>query len=225
MKSNQLNEDLLVSSYDYNLPENLIAKYPVTPRDSAKLLVYDRKSGKVTHTVFKNILDFVGNSHFVFNNTKVIKARIFGTKETGGKVELLLNRPYKDGFLVYIRGKVKRGTKLYFDKGLTAEVTQLLEDGSRIVNFKCEMENGKLKTIDFLDIVKILEEIGHVPLPPYIKREDEKIDEKEYQTIFAKKEGAVAAPTASLHFTDELLNKINKKSYLTLHVGAGTFKP
>jgi len=225
MKSDQINKDVLVSSYDYILPENLIAKYPVTPRDSAKLLVYDRKTDKITHAIFRNILDFVGDSHFIFNNTKVIKARIFGTKETGGKIELLLNRPYKEGFLVYIRGKVKKGSKLFFDKGLKAEVVELLDDGSRIVNFKCRMENGKWRVLEFLELVKILEQIGHVPLPPYIKRNDEKIDEKEYQTVFAKKEGAVAAPTASLHFTEELLNKIDKKSYLTLHVGAGTFKP
>ncbi len=226
MKSDKLmQKDILVSSYDYILPENLIAKYPATPRDSARLLVYDRKKDRIIHTVFKNILDFTEEKHFVFNNTKVIKARIFGNKDSGGRVELLLNRPYKDAFLVYIRGKVKRGTKIYFDKGLTAEVLELLEDGSRIVNFKWKMENGKWKILEFLELVKILEKIGHVPLPPYIKREDEKTDEKEYQTVFASKVGAVAAPTASLHFTDELLSKINKKSYLTLHVGAGTFKP
>jgi len=226
VKSDKLmQKDILVSSYDYILPENLIAKYPATPRDSARLLVYDRKKDRIIHTVFKNILDFTEEKHFVFNNTKVIKARIFGNKDSGGRVELLLNRPYKDAFLVYIRGKVKRGTKIYFDKGLTAEVLELLEDGSRIVNFKWKMENGKWKILEFLELVKILEKIGHVPLPPYIKREDEKTDEKEYQTVFASKVGAVAAPTASLHFTDELLSKINKKSYLTLHVGAGTFKP
>jgi len=219
-------KDLLVSSYDYTLPENLIAKYPVSPRDSAKLLVYDRKKSKIIHTVFRNILDFVGDKRFIFNNTKVIKARVFGKKETGGKIELLLNRPLeKDKFLVYIRGKVKKGTKLYFDKGLEAEVLELLEDGSRVVNFKLKMANGQWKILDFLELVKILENIGHVPLPPYIKREDEKIDEVEYQSVFAKKEGAVAAPTASLHFTNELLKKIEKKAYLTLHVGAGTFKP
>jgi len=218
-------KDLLVSSYDYDLPQNLIAKYPVTPRDSAKLLVYDRNKDKITHTVFRNISDFVGDKTFIFNNTKVVKARIFGVKESGGKVELLLNRPFKEGFLVYIRGKVRKGTKLYFDEGLIAEVVELLDDGSRVVKFKWKMENGKWKILGFLDLIKILEKIGHVPLPPYIKRDDEKIDEREYQSVFAKKEGAVAAPTASLHFTEELLNKIEKKAYLTLHVGAGTFKP
>ena len=213
-------KDLLVKSYDYTLPEELIAKYPANPRDSAKLLVYDRKKDEIIHTVFKNILDFVGDKTFIFNDTKVIKARVFGKKETGGKIELLLNRPFGDSFLVYIRGKVKPGTKLFFDRGLVAEVKELFEDGSRMVDFYREG-----KKLDFLEVVKILEEIGHVPLPPYIKRSDEEIDEKEYQTVFAKKEGAVAAPTASLHFTPELLNKIEKKAFLTLHVGAGTFKP
>jgi len=218
-------KDLLVSSYDYNLPEELIAKYPVSPRDEAKLLVYDRKRDKIIHTKFKNILDFTEKSAFIFNDTKVIKARIFGVKDTGGKIELLLNRPIKDKFLVYIRGKVKKGTKLFFDNNLLAEVEDLLEDGSRIVSFKLRIENGELRKLDFLELVNVLDEIGHVPLPPYIKRNDEKIDEKEYQSVFAKKEGAVAAPTASLHFTDELLSKIKEKYFLTLHVGAGTFKP
>ncbi len=217
--------DFSVESYNYDLPQDLIAKYPANPRDSAKLLVYDRKNDKIIHTIFRNILDFTDDMHFIFNNTKVIKARIFGKKESGGKVELLLNRPFNNKFQVYIRGKVKKGTKLFFDKGLIAEVIELLDEGGRIVKFKCKAENGKWKNLDFLELVKILEEIGHVPLPPYIKRKDEKLDESEYQSVFALKEGAVAAPTASLHFSNELLKKIKNKSYLTLHVGAGTFKP
>jgi S-adenosylmethionine:tRNA ribosyltransferase-isomerase len=215
-----MNKDLLVESYDYTLPKELIATYPITPRDRAKLLVYDRKNDKITHTTFDKILDFIGESHFIFNNTKVVKARIFGRKETGGKVELLLNRPFNDKFLVYIRGKVKINTELFFDKNLKAVVVVLNEDGSRLVEF---YQNDK--KIDFLKLVEVLNEIGHIPLPPYINREDEELDENEYQTVFAKNPGAVAAPTASLHFTDELLNKIKNKSFLTLHVGAGTFKP
>ncbi len=215
-----MNKDLLVESYDYTLPKELIATYPVTPRDKAKLLVYDIKNDKITHTTFDKILDFVGESHFIFNDTKVVKARIFGQKETGGKVELLLNRPFNDKFLVYIRGKVKIDTELFFDKNLKGVVKQLNEDGSRLVEF---YQNDK--KIDFLELVDILNEIGHIPLPPYINREDEKLDENEYQTVFAQNPGAVAAPTASLHFTDELLSKIKNKSFLTLHVGAGTFKP
>jgi len=212
--------DLLVESYDYSLPKELIATYPVTPRDCAKLLVYDRKTDTITHTIFKNILDFVDDSHFIFNDTKVLKARIFGKKESGGKIELLLNRPFEDNFLVYIRGKVKVGYKLFFDENLEAKVEKLNEDGSRIVSFY-----HFDKKLDFLSLVEILNKIGHIPLPPYINREDEKLDEEEYQTRFAKNYGAVAAPTASLHFTDELLNKIKNKHFLTLHVGAGTFKP
>jgi len=214
------NQDLLVNSYDYLLPKELIATYPVTPRDSAKLLVYDRKNDKIIHTIFRNILDFIGDSHFIFNDTKVVKARIFGKKETGGKIELLLNRPFEDKFLVYIRGKVKIGTKLFFDRNLKAVVFKLNEDGSRLVKFYQNEEE-----IDFIRLVDILNEIGHIPLPPYINREDESLDESEYQTIFAQKPGAVAAPTASLHFTDELLSQIENKNFLTLHVGAGTFKP
>jgi S-adenosylmethionine:tRNA ribosyltransferase-isomerase len=215
-----MNKDLLVESYNYTLPKELIATYPVTPRDKAKLLVYDRKNNKITHTSFDKILDFVGESCFIFNDTKVVKARIFGHKKTGGKIELLLNRAFEDKFLVYIRGKVKVDTELFFDKNLKAVVKKLNEDGSRLVEF---YQNDK--KIDFLELVEILNEIGHIPLPPYINREDEELDENEYQTVFAQNPGAVAAPTASLHFTDELLSKIKNKSFLTLHVGAGTFKP
>jgi len=212
--------DLLVESYDYSLPKELIATYPVTPRDNAKLLVYDRKTDTITHTIFKNILDFTKQSHFIFNDTKVLKARIFGKKKSGGKIELLFNRPFEDNFLVYIRGKVKVGYELFFDENLIAKVEKLNIDGSRIVSF---YQNDK--KLDFLSLVEILNKIGHIPLPPYINREDEKLDEEEYQTKFAKNYGAVAAPTASLHFTDELLEKIENKHFLTLHVGAGTFKP
>ncbi len=215
-----IDKDLLVESYDYSLPKELIATYPVTPRDSAKLLVYDRLNDKIIHTTFKNILDFTNDSHFIFNDTKVLKARIFGKKESGGKIELLLNRPFENQFLVYIRGKVKEGYKLYFDENLVAKVMKLNNDGSRLVEF---YQNDK--KLEFLNLIEILDKIGHIPLPPYINREDEKLDEEEYQTRFAKNYGAVAAPTASLHFTDELLNKIKNKHFLTLHVGAGTFKP
>lgn len=218
-------DPLKTSSYDYDLPKELIATHPVSPADNARLLVYDRATNSITHTTFKNLMDFLPQNLSVFlNDTKVIKARIFGTKETGGKIELLLNKPlFMDRYLVMIGGKVRVGTKLFFDENLNAEVLEINEDGSRIVKF---FQNDK--KLDFLELVDILNKIGHLPLPPYMNRSDDKEDEKDYQTLFAKNYGAVAAPTASLHFTPELLEKINTKysvNYLTLHVGAGTFKP
>ena len=218
-------DPLKTSSYDYDLPKELIATKPVSPADSARLLVYNRKENKITHTTFKNLMEVLPPDLSIFlNDTKVIKARIFGEKESGGKVELLLNKPlFMDRYLVMIRGKVKIGTKLFFDEDLIAEVIELNEDGTRVVKFF-----KKEKNLDFLELVDILNKIGHLPLPPYMNREDKKEDEKDYQTLFAKNYGAVAAPTASLHFTPELLEKINNKydvNYLTLHVGAGTFKP
>lgn len=218
-------DPLKTSSYDYNLPKELIATHPVSPADSARLLVYNRATNSITHTTFKNLMDFLPNELSIFlNDTKVIKARIFGTKETGGKIELLLNKPlFMDRYLVMIGGKVRVGTKLFFDENLNAEVLEVNEDGSRVVQF---FQNDK--KLDFLELVDILNKIGHLPLPPYMNRSDDKKDEQDYQTLFAKNYGAVAAPTASLHFTPELLEKINAKyevNYLTLHVGAGTFKP
>jgi len=223
MKSNL--DPLKTSSYDYNLPKELIATKPVYPADSAKLLVYNRGTDTITHTTFKSLMDVLPDKLSVFlNDTKVIKARIFGEKESGGKVELLFNKPlFMDRYLVMIRGKVKVGTKLFFPMNLQAEVLEVNDDGSRVVNF---IQDDK--KLDFLTLVEILNEIGHLPLPPYMNREDEEKDNKDYQTLFAKNYGAVAAPTASLHFTEELLEEINNKydvNYLTLHVGAGTFKP
>jgi S-adenosylmethionine:tRNA ribosyltransferase-isomerase len=216
--------ELLTESYDYTLPEELIASEPVYPRDHAKLLVYDRKTDTVTHTTFQHLLDFLPHCDIFLNDTRVIKARIFGKKESGGKVELLFNKPLDaHHYLVMIRGKVRVGSELFFDKGLKATVTALNEDGSRVVTFS---QNGK--EIRFETLVLLLDEIGHIPLPPYMQREDKKEDETDYQTLFAKNAGAVAAPTASLHFTPELFEKLKNTHpthTLTLHVGAGTFKP
>lgn len=216
---------LKTSSYDFFLPPEQIATSPAIPAHSAKLLVYNRKEDSITHAIFKDILNFLPEDLTIFlNDTKVIKARIFGEKQSGAKIELLLNKPlFMDRFLVMIRGKVKVGTILLFDENLTAEILELNEDGSRVVEFFKDK-----KKLDFSSLVEVLNKIGHIPLPPYINREDTKEDETNYQTLFAKKDGAVAAPTASLHFTKELLEKIEKKyglNYLTLHVGAGTFKP
>ncbi len=224
MMKNSL-DPLKTSSYDYFLPKELIASKPLYPADSARLLVYNRNNDTITHTTYKHLLDFLPKNLNIFlNDTKVIKARIYGKKESGGKTELLFNKPlFMNRCQVMIKGKVQIGTKLYFDKNLIAEVLQLNEDGTREVKFF--QDN---KQLDFLSLIEILNEIGHLPLPHYMNREDEKEDEKDYQTLFAKNYGAVAAPTASLHFTDELLERLNNNhniNYLTLHVGAGTFKP
>ncbi len=219
-----MSAELLTESYAYDLPEGLIASEPVYPRDSAKLLVYDRKSDTVTHTTFRHLLDFLPECDVFLNDTRVIKARIFGKKESGGKVELLFNKSL-DAYrsLVMIRGKVREGTQLFFDQALVATVETLNADGSRIVTFR---RNGE--PIRFETLVQLLDTIGHIPLPPYMQREDKETDERDYQTLFAREAGAVAAPTASLHFTPELfeaLKAAHPTHTLTLHVGAGTFKP
>jgi S-adenosylmethionine:tRNA ribosyltransferase-isomerase len=215
----------LTSSYDYELPKELIAKHPANPADSAKLLVYDRKNDTIIDTTFKDIMKYIPqNTKVILNDTKVIKARIFGKKESGGKCELFFNKPVDiDKFSVLIRAKVKLGTKLIFENSLQAIVVELIRDGSRVVEF---YKDDKKLTFD--ELVEILNSIGHIPLPPYMEREDEKDDEKDYQTLFAKNYGAVAAPTASLHFTPELFSEFCDRysvDYITLHVGAGTFKP
>lgn len=217
--------ELLTNSYDYNLPKELIAKYPANPKDSSKLLVYNRKEDKIYHQTFRDILDFIPkNTSIICNDTKVIKARIFGNKESGGKIELLLNKPISEKtYNVFIRGKVKVGTKLSFEKDLICEILELIEDGSRVVKFIKDN-----KELEFSELIDILEKIGNIPLPPYLNREADKNDDSLYQTVFAKKSGSVAAPTASLHFTDKLFNQLKenfKTSFVTLNVGAGTFKP
>jgi len=225
MPSDLHSAELLTKNYDYELPEGFIATAPVYPRDEAKLLVYNRKSDTVTHTTFKHLLEFLPDTCDIFlNDTRVIKARIFGHKPSGGKIELLFNKPL-DAYrcLVLIRGRVKVGSRLIFDSGLDATVTALNRDGSRIVTFS--RQNRKIR---FEELVQILDKIGHIPLPPYMQREDTEDDETDYQTLFAEKAGAVAAPTASLHFTPALFDALRKKHQIhkvTLHVGAGTFKP
>ncbi len=219
------NPELLTSSYDFHLPDELIATHPASPRDSAKLLVYDRKTDTITHTTFKDFEKFIPKEcAIIFNNTKVIKARLYGKKSSGGKIELLINKPLNATDInVYIRGKVKTDTKILFDNDLSATVKALNDDGSRVVNFSNSQE-----ILRFEDLLPIIEIIGHVPLPPYIQRKDNKEDESEYQSVFATQEGAVAAPTASLHFTPEQYKRVCKNfkhAFVTLHVGSGTFKP
>lgn len=164
-KRSSLKDFLKTSSYDFSLPQNQIATSPVNPADSAKLLIYNRKNNTITHTIFKNILDFLPEDISIFlNDTKVIKARIFGQKQSGAKIELLLNKPlFMDRFLVMIKGKVKLNTILLFDDNLSAKVIELNEDGSRVVEF---FQNEK--KLDFISLLPILNKIGHIPLPPYM---------------------------------------------------------
>ena len=188
-------------------------------------MVYDRKSDSITHAHFYDLEKFLPKEcALIFNDTKVIKARLFGKKPSGGKVELLINRALNAHDInVYIRGKVKVGTQLIFDEDLHVIIKALHDDGSREVNF---YQNETL--LRFEDLLPIIDKIGHIPLPPYIQRADEDTDANEYQSVFAKQEGAVAAPTASLHFTPEQHARICKNyahAYVTLHVGSGTFKP
>lgn len=207
------------------MPPELIATHPVEPRDTARLLVYDRKTNTIAHAQFKQLFEFLPkNIAVILNDTKVIKARIFGKKESGGEIEVLLNTPLQDNLhTAYIRGKVKVGTLLYFEADLHARVEALHTDGMRTLSFF--YANAPIHTSALFDI---LENIGHIPLPPYIKREDTQEDSVDYQTVFAASRGAVAAPTASLHFTPsmfETLKQTYETHFLTLHVGAGTFKP
>ncbi|HEX5670939.1 MAG TPA: tRNA preQ1(34) S-adenosylmethionine ribosyltransferase-isomerase QueA [Sulfuricurvum sp.] len=227
MKKRRLTDKdpLLTSSYEYHLPDGLIATHPVHPRDHAKLLVYNRSDRSIVHTRFDRLNDFLPKEcAIIFNDTKVIKARLYGKKESGGAVELLINRPINAHTInVYIKGRVKSGTVLYFEKDVKATVTLLHDDGSREVTFS--LNNVPLR---FEELLPLLDEIGHIPLPPYLGREDDAQDECEYQSVFAVHEGAVAAPTASLHFTDELFDRLcerHKHAFVTLHVGSGTFKP
>ncbi len=220
-----IKDPLLTSSYHYELPEELIATHPIHPRDHARLLVYNRADQSITHARFDALESFLPSScGIIFNDTKVIKARLYGNKESGGAIELLINRPHDAHTInVYIRGRVKTGTRLLFTNELNAHVMALHDDGSRDVHFYL---NTTL--IRFEELLPILDRVGHIPLPPYLGREDNSEDEREYQSVFAHHEGAVAAPTASLHFTDELFDAIcasHPHAFVTLHVGSGTFKP
>jgi len=204
-----------LSDFDYHLPKELIAQYPLPQRDEARLLVLDRAKGTIQHSVFKDILYYLEiGDLLVLNDTKVLPCRLFGKRKTGGRVEVfLVNHKCGPTFNVMLRpSRVKPGEKIIFKGGkILAGV-----DNKNEVTFN----TGHVEDIYGL---------GVMPLPPYIKREAEDSDNIYYQTVYAKKEGAVASPTAGLHFTDELIEKIKKYgagfTNVTLHVGPGTFKP
>ena len=210
-----------VSEFNYDLPQELIAQVPIKERDMSRLMVLDKKNETIEHKVFKDILEYLNKGDcLVINNTKVIPARLYGKKETGANVELLLlKRIEGDYWEVMVRPgrKLLKGAKIIYGEGiLEAEIIEVLDNGNRKVLFKYE---GIFN--------EILDKIGLMPLPPYIK---ESLKEKNrYQTVYAKFLGSAAAPTAGLHFTDELLKKIKEKGVeianVTLHVGIGTFRP
>lgn len=211
-----------VSDFNYNLPQELIAQVPIKNRDESRLMVLDKKNKTIEHKIFKDIINYLKPGDcLVRNNTKVIPARLYGIKEeTGINVEFLfLNRIEGDYWEVMVRPgrRLKEGTKVIFGNGiLQAEILEIMNGGNRKVKFTYE---GIFN--------EILDKIGLMPLPPYIH---EKLKEKDrYQTVYAKYEGSAAAPTAGLHFTNELLEEIRQKGIdianVTLHVGIGTFRP
>ena len=208
--------------FDFYLPENLIAQHPIKKRDTSKLLVLDKKTGKIEHKHFKDIIDYLNEGDvLVLNDTKVMPARLFGTKvDTKANIEVLLLKKVEGDIwecLVKPAKRVKIGTVISFGEGiLKAKCISIGEEGIRKFEFI-------YKGIFY----EILDKLGTMPLPPYIK---EKLNDKDrYQTVYAKNIGSAAAPTAGLHFTSELLEKIKKKNiticYITLHVGLGTFRP
>lgn len=211
-----------INEFDYHLPEELIAQQPADKRDFSRLLVVHRDTGKVEHKHFYDIIDYLNEGDcLVMNNSKVLPARLFGAKETGAKVEfLLIKRLHDDVWETMVRPgkKLKPGDTVIFSEDFKAEIIDYGEDGTRIVEFKY---NGIF--------MERLEELGKMPLPPYIARESVLSDKDRYQTVYCKEEGSVAAPTAGLHFTEELMNKAREKgvkiAYVTLHVGIGTFRP
>lgn len=210
-----------LEEFDYNLPEELIAQVPIQKRDESRLMVVDREKRTIEDKVFKDIIDYLEPGDcLVRNNTKVIPARLYGKKDTGANVEFVLLKQIEGDIwesIVRPGNKLKPGSRVIFGDGLLkAEILDVLEDGTRKVKFEY---NGIFN--------EILDKIGLMPLPPYIHESLKENDR--YQTVYAKYEGSAAAPTAGLHFTPELLKKIEEKGIkianVTLHVGIGTFRP
>ncbi len=215
-----------LSDFKYNMPKTAIAKYPVKPRDTARMMVFERNSTNVEHKVFKNVVDYMSKGDvLVVNQTKVMQARLYGQKErTNAKIEVFvlreLNKEEKIwDVIVDPARKVRIGNRIYFNDKLWCEVIDNTTSRGRTVRINYDGD----------DIYKAIEEIGNTPLPPYIKRNTEESDREDYQTVFADVDGSVAAPTAGLHFTPELIKKIKKKGIkivpVILHIGLGTFRP
>ncbi len=221
-----------LSQFSFTLPKDLIAKYPAKNRDESRLMVIHKDSGKIEHKMFKDVLEYYDDGDaFIFNNTKVFPARLYGRKEkTGAKIEVFLLRELnKDSrlwdVLVDPARKIRVGNKLYFankdgEDILVAEVVDNTTSRGRTIRFFFDGTED--------EFLSILDELGNTPLPKYIPRESEKLDKERYQTVYAKELGAVAAPTAGLHFSRELLKRLEIKGInfaeITLHVGLGTFR-
>ncbi len=218
-----------LSQYSYDLNPELLAKYPADNRDESRMLVLHRKSGKIEHRIFKDILDYFDeNDVFVFNNTKVFPARLYGNKEkTGAEIEIFLLRELNKDLrlwdvLVDPARKIRIGNKLYFgdDDALVAEVIDNTTSRGRTLRF---LYDGSYE-----EFREVLKQMGHTPIPKWIRERAEEIDEERYQTIYATEEGAVAAPTAGLHFSKHLLKRMEIKgvesAFVTLHVGLGNFR-
>ncbi len=210
-----------ISDFDYDLPETLIAQYPLAERSSSRLMVVDPVKQSIAHQQFRDMVDLLqAGDVLVMNNTKVIPARLYGRKSTGGKLECLIERVLDTKrVLAHIRcsKSPKPGSQLVFAETFTAEVLGR-EDELFMLRFQGDTT-----------VLEQLEQYGHMPLPPYITRSDEDLDLNRYQTVFAQNDGAVAAPTAGLHFDQALLDQLAAKgvqqAFVTLHVGAGTFQP
>lgn len=210
-----------VADFAFDLPNELIARFPSKTRTGSRLLVLDGNTGDVNHQQFPDILNHINEGDLLlFNNTKVIPARLFGQKESGGKVEVLIERVVgKNEVLAHVRANkaLKPGTRVLLDGDYSCVMI-----GRDDALFQLQFESEE-------DVFSIIDKIGHMPLPPYIDREDQDSDKERYQTVYSEKPGAVAAPTAGLHFDDEILAKLNSKgvdfAFVTLHVGAGTFQP
>ena len=211
------------SDFYYDLPQELIAQTPIEPRDESRLMVVDKNTGEVTHKIFKDLIDYLNpNDCLILNDTRVIPARIYGVKkQTGAVVEFLLLKQSENNVwecLCKPGKRAKIGTEFVFGEGLVeCEVVDITDDGNRKIQFKCDSK----------EIYTILDKIGKMPLPPYITEELK--NGERYQTVYSRELGSAAAPTAGLHFTNELLKRIEQKGikigYVTLHVGLGTFRP
>lgn len=219
-----------LSQFKFNLPKELIAQYPAPVRDESRLMVLHRKDGKIEHKLFKDVLDYFSDEDvFVINNTRVFPARLYGNKEkTGAKIEVFLLRELNHESLLWDvlvdpARKIRIGNKLYFgeDDSLVAEVIDNTTSRGRTLRFLFDGPHEEFK--------RIITELGETPIPEYIGRKVEPIDDERFQTVFAKHEGAVAVPTAGLHFSRELLKRMELKGInfaeITLHVGVGTFRP